>query len=431
MMSHCKRRILGLLLPAATVLLLASGCGSGGGPNVILILIDTLRADHVHCYGYERMITPHLDSLASQGVRWTDCQAQSSWTLPAMTSIFTGTTERAHGAGARGERLYGIGEELVTLPEAYSAMGYSTYGIYNAPVMDVEYGFASGVDSVDTEGCTDVLDAEVVVDRTLSWIDSDADGPFFAVAHFFDPHWPYCAPDGPQDLADVPASAIRAANAHGDLNRDQAIALIDYYDAEIRYCDRELGRLFAGLRERGLDENTIVVVVADHGEEFLDHGMMFHGRQLFQETVHVPLIISGPGVPRGDVVTEVVGQYDIMPTLMHLTDGQVPRQVQGVSLLPAAASPHEGVPSSGVNTGLKQRAAVRFDSLKVLWDADADSSWTYDLSLGIEDPDEALTPDSAHVEKVQRYWSTPYITEPPHVEVGDEKARWFRDMAYI
>ncbi|MBD3370899.1 sulfatase-like hydrolase/transferase [Candidatus Fermentibacteria bacterium] len=408
------------------------GCSSDGKrPNVLLVLIDTLRADHLHCYGYDGKITDHLDSLASEGVRWSCCQAQSSWTLPSMTSIFTGVTERAHLAGTRGEHLYGIGRELSTLPDLFSEMDYATFGIFNAPVMDVEYGFTRGCQSYDVEGCRETVDAEVVVDRIFEWVDGDIEQPFFIVAHFFDPHWPYTAPDGPQDLANVSASSIRRRNANGRITVREMHDMMSCYDMEIRYCDRELGRLFAGLRQRGLDENTIIVVVADHGEEFLDHGMMFHGRQFFQETIHVPLIMSGPGIPEDSVVDDVVGQYDILPTLMHLTEGSVPDYVQGVSLLPTDGVGHEGVPSSGVNTGLKQRAAVRFGDAKVLWDADADSAWGYDLSQGFEDEDSRLAPDRTQVENVRTYWATVPVAIPDPVEVGDHKAKWFKDMAYI
>ncbi len=413
------------------MILLPAACGGASRPNVLLIIIDTLRADHLGCYGYHRPITPSLDSLASSGTRWAACQAQSSWTLPAMTSIFTGVSERAHGAGARGGHLYRYGEELEPLPSLLAETGYSTFAVLNAPVMDVEYGFDRGFDHCDTDGCSQTLDAEEVTDRILNMIDGDAGEPFFGVAHYFDPHWPYAAPDGPQDLAEVPASSVRAANAEGSLSRSEVAGLIDLYDLEVSYCDREVGRLLAGLRERDLEGGTIVIVVADHGEEFLEHGMMFHGRQLYQETVHVPLIVSGPGVPRDTVVEQAVGQYDILPTVMHLAGGPVPDGVQGVPLLPPRGVPERGVPGSGDNTGLLDQGVMRFDTCKVFWEQESDSAWAFDLQEGPEDRESLMEPAERLVDSLRLYWATQPAGLPSIVEVGEEKARWFRDMAYI
>ncbi|MFO7948976.1 MAG: sulfatase [Candidatus Fermentibacteraceae bacterium] len=411
-------------------LLLACG-GGERPPNVLLIIIDTLRADHLGCYGYHRPTSPALDSLASSGTRWAACQAQSSWTLPAMTTIFTGLSERAHGAGARGGQLYRAGEELDWLPELMSAAGYCTFAVLNAPVMDREYGFCRGLQRCDTDGCSRTLDAGEVTDRMLEMIDEEAGEPFFGVAHYFDPHWPYAAPDGPQDLAAVPASAIRAANAEGRLTPSEVEGFMDLYDLEIGYCDREVGRLLSGLRGRGLEGQTVVVVVADHGEEFLDHGMMFHGRQLYQETVHVPLIMSGPGVPEDTVVEETVGQYDILPTLMRVAGGAVPEEVQGVPLLPPRPLPERGVPSSGDNTGLLDRGTMRFRSSKVFWAQEPDSAWAYDLDRGGEVGESLVEPEERLVDSLMLYWTTQPVELPLVVEVGEDKAQWFRDMAYI
>ncbi len=407
-------------------------CGGGAGrPSVLLLVIDTLRADHVHCLGYGRDITPTLDSLAAAGVLFTACQSQSTWTLPAMASLHTGTTERTHGAGTRGESFYGLTPELPTLAGLLGEEGYSSFGLFNAPVMSERFGFTRDFQSWDTEGCMEPLDAESVVDRALEWLDAGERGRFFMFLHFFDPHYPYAAPGSDPWLDSIPFTDVRIAVSEGDLTDAQLERMVDLYDVEIGYCDDQIGRLMEGLRERGLAEGTIVVVVSDHGEEFLEHGRVFHGQQLFQETVHVPMIITGPGVPRDSVVSKPVGLFDVMPTVMHLCGLPAPSQVEGARLLGEEPPSPRGIPSSGTSGDIIRRAAMRFGHSKALWDASADSAWMYDLSVGFEDPDSTLAPSGQMVESLQEYWASPRAGGAFTVEMGGRLFEAFRDLGYI
>jgi len=418
-------------IPALLILLVAACGGGGGRPSVLLLVIDTLRADHVHCLGYGRGVTPTLDSLAAEGVLYAACQSQSTWTLPAMASLLTGTTERTHGAGTHGESFYGLTPELVTIPRLLGEEGYSSFGLFNAPVVSERFGFPRDFESYDTEGCLDPLDAGPVVDRALKWLDGGNRGSFFMLLHFFDPHYPYAAPGSDPWLDSIPFTDVRIAVADGDLTGPQLERMVNLYDVEISYCDDQISRLMAGLRERGLAEETVVVVVADHGEEFLEHGRVFHGQQLFQETVHVPMIITGPGVPRDSVVRSPVGLFDVMPTIAHLCGLEAPAQVEGVSLLGEELPADRGIPSSGTSGDIMQRAAMRFGDSKALWDASADSAWMYDLTAGFEDPDSTLRPDSAMVRSLRLYWASPRAGGAFTVEMEGRLSEAFRDLGYI
>lgn len=417
------------LAVAALALLLA--CGGAARPNVLVIVIDTLRADHVRCLGYPRAITPTLDSLAEAGVLYTACQSQSTWTLPAMASLMTGTTERTHGAGTHGDSFYGLTPELETIAGMLGEAGYSTFAVFNAPVMKERFGFARDFQEADTEGCLDPIDAEPVVDKALDWLDSGERGDFLLFLHFFDPHYPYAAPGSDPWLDSIPFTDVRIALADGDLTDRQLRRMVDLYDVEINYCDDQLSRLMADLRRRGLAGETVVVVLADHGEEFAEHGRVFHGQQLFQETVHVPLIITGPGVPEDSVCTAPVGIFDVFPTLLGLCGLEIPGQVEGISLLAAPPPADRGIPSSGTSGDILQRAAMRFGDTKALWDADADSAWMYDLSAGFEDPDSILAPSAEMVEALQRYWATPRASGGFTVEMGGRLVESFRDLGYL
>lgn len=407
------------------------GCGGSFRPNVLVIVIDTLRADHVHCLGYQRAITPTLDSLASTGVLYAACQSQSTWTLPAMASLMTGTTERTHGAGTHGESFYGLTPELKTMAGILGDLGYATFAVFNAPVMKEGFGFSRDFDEFDTEGCLDPIDAEPVVDKALDWLDAAERDDFFLFLHFFDPHYPYAAPGSDPWLDSIPFTDVRIALADGDLTDQQLQRMVDLYDVEINYCDDQLSRLMAGLRRRGLAEGTLVVILADHGEEFAEHGRVFHGQQLFQETIHVPLIITGPGVPKDSVCAAPVGIFDVLPTVLGLCGLEPPEQVEGVSLLASPPPAERGIPSSGTSGDILQRAAMRFGDAKALWDADADSAWMYDMSAGFEDPDSILAPPAEMVDELQRYWANPRAPGGFTVEMGGRLVEAFRDLGYL
>jgi arylsulfatase A-like enzyme len=426
--------------------LLMAACGQRvSGPDVVLILIDTLRADHLGCYGYHRDTSPTMDSLAAEGTLYLHCQSQSSWTLPAMATILTGLTPKQHGAGASIDRFFGLGVELGYLPQMLSQQGYSTAAFFNVVFMNADFGFDRGFDHFDCSGLTDFQSrrtAGETVGEALAWLDSLEEGePYLLAIHFYDPHVNYNPPtpfdtlftnpsyQGPygKDWGHVPE--LLAVNAGEDSITEEGLYnLIGLYDGEIAYTDREIGRLLAAVR-RISGDSVLVVLAADHGEEFLDHGGVEHGHTLYQELLHVPLIVSGPGFNGGAVVGTRVGQLDVTPTVLSALGMDVPSEAQGADLSTLSDSSRI-LPSSGVLWGNQEQACALRGRTKVIWNAAVDISRGYDLSA---DPEERgpLAPDEELLQAVLTYWSTPPLAEPPEVSMDEAVDRQLRDLGYV
>ena len=413
------------------------------GPNVVLLIIDTLRADHVRCYGYGRDITPTIDSLAAEGAMWANVQGQAAWTLPAIATLYSGLPERAHLAGMREGRLYGLDPDLDVLPELLGRRGWETAGFYNVPVLGPGYGFDQGMDHVDEQGCRLAVDADVINDKFLSWLDGgrEGTGPFLAVLHYFDPHYPYDPPEPYDGLftpadhpsthwATAPTKMLLNANRLGRLSEDDYRRLEDLYDGEIAFCDAEIGKLMSQLRSRGLAENTIVVVVADHGEEFREHGGLLHGFSMHIEETHVPLVISGPGFRGLGVDSTVVAQMDLLPTILEAAgvEADGPWSRWGVSLL-GEPVPDRVLPSSGFASDAGGYVTVRVGSRRLFWDYRADQAVEFDLDADPMEQD-SLPADSAMIEEAAFYWATPAEVIPSEVPGTQARVETLRDLGY-
>lgn len=332
--------------------------------------------------------------------------------------------------------------EMPILPVIFSQAGYRTCGIFNVVLLSRYYGFDRGFDRYS---CTlgGGGRAAMVVDEFLGWIDSgDDDQPFCAVLHFFDVHDPY-DPPAPFDELYLPGDTIEAVSWEidevGDIAHPEHLEhFISRYDGEITWVDSELGRLFGELRKRGLTGNTVIMVTADHGEEFLERGWVGHGGHLYQELLHVPLIASGPGIPSGRVREETAAQIDILPTLLSLSTVEVTVDFAGMDLFDETASESRSIPASqlmfrGRMPGGVALAAVVHGNMKgiVARRGSADTYMMFDLSV---DPDETdpLPADPVMTEMLDHYRSTPALWEPPKVEgLDDESIESLRDLGYI
>ncbi|HET9300886.1 MAG TPA: sulfatase, partial [Candidatus Polarisedimenticolaceae bacterium] len=291
-------RRLGGLLPLLGLVACASGPSPPGRPvNVVLITMDTVRADHLGCYGGSAA-TPKLDALARAGARFDQATAAAPLTLPSHATILSGLLPPAHGLRNNGGgALPGTVETLAT---RLSSAGYRTGAFVGAFVLDHRFGLGRGFDVYDdaiTRGdrVADALEAErpgnVVVDRALEWLARDPGGkPFFLWVHLYDAHAPY-APPSPY--------------------REQYAGRL--YDGEIAFVDAQVGRILAAV-----GPGALVAVVADHGEALGDHGEETHGLLLYQPTLRVPLLVQGPGIRAGTVVERAVGLADLAPTLASL-----------------------------------------------------------------------------------------------------------------
>jgi len=299
--------------------------------NVLVISLDTLRADHVGCYGYTPAATPRLDGLARSGWRFTQATTVVPLTLPAHSSLMTGTFPAWHGVRDNGG--FYLGDDQVTLAEVLRPRGFRTGGFIGAFVLDRRWGIAQGFDRFFDEfdlekfGGAASLDAiqrpaGEVVDQAVAWLEADRAKPFFAWVHLYDPHTPYAAPEPFRSR--FPASLAGA------------------YDAEIAFTDFQVGRLLDALDAQGRLAETLVVVLGDHGEMLGEHGEPTHGFFIYDAVTRIPLIMSGPGV-RGREIRDQVRIVDVMPTLLDLLGVPAPQGVQGTSLKPLARGERLGL----------------------------------------------------------------------------------------
>ena len=351
------------------------GEGRSSQPNILLISIDTLRPDHLSAYGYSRDTSPVLQKLAREGVLFREAYSHSTWTLPAHASILTGLNPLAHGVLTREDRLQGYHE---TLAERLNEEGYETVawvGTKRWGFVGADYGFASGftrfhhyphpnrfwsgilarnIDALLLEYLyRGVGNAHAQVGEVLRWLDVGRTDPFFAFVHFYDVHsksaiLPYEAPEpfrdvfceGALDDFDFCEGALCASDRLLEIARGRKSALgkeeIEIarclYDGGIAFMDSELGRLFTGLRARGLYDNTIIVVTSDHGEAFFEHERPLH-TTLHEEITRIPMIIRVPGALEGKRASGVVRQSDIAPTLLALIGSRPLEGAQGKSLV--------------------------------------------------------------------------------------------------
>lgn len=299
---------------ALALILGVAGCGKREpGPNVLLITLDTTRADHIGCYGYDRAQTPTLDRLAEEGVRFENAVCHTPLTLPSHATMFTGLLPPEHGLRINGE--HALSDDVETLAERLKQRGYTTAAFPAAVVLDHKYNLDQGFDVYDdaiqyydpaAHGLRAYRPGDRVVDRFLEWFESKKDAPFFCWVHFFDPHKPYHSHEA----------------LFGATYRDQP------YDAEIAFMDRQIQRMMDALDTSGQADETIVLLVGDHGEGLGDHHELYHGNTLYQSTLHVPLIVYGSPMNRSAAVIDDVFGLRYIPALIDtLLNGQPPEAV--------------------------------------------------------------------------------------------------------
>lgn len=300
---------------------------SRGDLNVILITVDTLRADRIGCYGFRQVKTPTMDLFAVRGVKFNHCISQTPLTLPSHTTLMTGTYPLYHGVRDNGGFL--VPPQLDTLAEVFKQADYQTAAFVASYVLDSKWGLNQGFDfyfdRFDLSKYKSISLGNVqrrgdeVMDEALSWLDSHKANKFFTWIHLYDPHTPY-----------DPPSPFREQYSKRP------------YLGEIAFADSQLGRLWGYLETNGLVKNTVLVFAADHGESLSEHKESTHGFFVYQATVHVPLIVVTPlpkyqGLSRDSVVSLV----DVMPTILEMAGLPLPSRIQGKSLIPLIAKNQE------------------------------------------------------------------------------------------
>jgi arylsulfatase A-like enzyme/uncharacterized protein HemY len=305
-------------------LLTLGSCTSGSHPstrplNLLLVTIDTLRADRLGCYGYSKIETPNLDKIARQGVLFENAVAPAPLTAPSHASMMTGLYPTIHKVRNTGGFVVSPSE--ITLATLLQERGWDTAAFIGSSVLKRRFGFNQGFSVYDDEMPTNSTGsaqeeperrAGEVVDRAIKWLEAQSGKPFFLWVHVYDPHVPY-DPPAPfrEKYADRP------------------------YDGEIAYTDRELGRLFESIGRKSRPQNTVIAVLSDHGESFSEHGEYTHGVFLYDATLRIPFLLAGGPVPSGRRVKAQARAIDLLPTLLELLGIKTPSGVQGTSLTPA------------------------------------------------------------------------------------------------
>ena len=308
-------------------------------PNLILISIDTLRADHLSCYGYDRNTSPNIDRFARDGVLFTNTIAQSSWTLPSHMSMLTGLYPSGHGVLSKHNKL---GDEHLTVAEILQNAGYETAAITDRVYLSQRYGY-QGFDFYHDKGCLKCRGAiKKTYKRAVKWLRKGHSRPFFLFLHTYQVHAPYDPlPDydiySDKSYRGITYGYVKYAHygkIEDKFGLEDYLYLIDKYDGEIFYADHFLGKLFKKLKQLGLYNNSIIILTSDHGENFLDHKAhgVGHG-ELYDEIVKVPLIIKAPMFPTNKIVEAQVESIDIVPTVLELLDISIPVRVDGESLV--------------------------------------------------------------------------------------------------
>jgi choline-sulfatase len=317
-----------------------------GKPNIILYLVDTLRADRLGCYGSAKPLTPSVDAFARGATLFEDTVAQASWTRPSVTSILTGFDPLFHGVKTAADRL---ADEAWTLPEFLKAAGYRTAAFSTNPHISAETGLAQGFD--DFQIFSEGPRSEIVNRHVVRWLDDhqaeQGKSPFFLYIHTLDPHAPYAPPfemlqrfaPGVAPLAGTLEEVRRVYGERGEMRARSIAQLSALYDAEVAANDRSFGELLAALRARKLEDSALVIFVADHGEEFDEHGELGHGNNLYNESLHVPLIIKWPGQSRGERVKSLAQHLDLLPTLLRAAGLQPLDVLPGDDLFALAGEP--------------------------------------------------------------------------------------------
>jgi len=392
-------------------------------PSIILIVVDTLRADYLGCYGFEGDISPRIDELAAESVLFENCSSQAPWTTPSLASMMTSLLPQAHGVALSSEapRDYqtwrrewtpAVPDVTNTLAEILRGQGYRTGAFVANPFLTRDLGFEQGFEVFDASAAKKKdRDAPAVLEPAGLWLDTvlRARHPFFLYLHLMDVHGPYSSPEG--DF-----NAIRESPGLGEarnLTVQQFDRIQPYlrrpqwtrrahgkelrtwrgrYAAGVHAADRHLGHLLRRLREEERWQNTLVVLTADHGEELFDHGGWDHGFSLHRHQLHVPLLIRFPGAERGGTrVSDVVRLVDILPTLAEIAEAGVPSTAVGTDLAPltrlaAGVEPPRAVFASSIKSR-PGRSSMTVGRYKLIADADGGKARLFDL---VTDPGERL-----------------------------------------
>lgn len=380
-----RRRSAAFLLCAALLALGGCDCGRAARPNILLVVIDTLRADHLGCYDYARPTSPAIDSLSRQGVTFDAAYTTAPWTLPAFASLLTSRYPWEHGAS---NDFFPVDPALPTVARELKRAGYETAAFVSHIYTSSDYGFQAGFDRFEEFGITENYRfdegrepvAARVVGRAADLLRrGELREPFFLLVHLFDPHWDYAAPGEWRDCFTGPAppgidgtyrTISRYLPVDSLLAPEELDHVVDLYDGEIRYVDNWVDSLLAAFDRRAGADRSLVVLTADHGEEFQDHRSMGHAFTFYDEVLRVPLVVRDrsrleaarrSGAP--------VSLLDVLPTILDAAGVEAPPAARGRSLYDDAEPAGRILLAGTTREGRFGRAALGGGS-KLVWDRD-------------------------------------------------------------
>lgn len=360
-------------------------------PNVILIVLDTQRADHLTCYGYNRDTSPTLKKFAEEGILFENAISQSSWTWPATATILTGLYPYTHGVINNNKSF--LVNDIVTLAELLQKNHFTTFGVSANPLINKSKNFDQGFETFKELP----EKAEVLNQRFLSWLEINNDLQFFAYLHYMDPHEPYSAPGRYHTMFDQKYKGKFPFKEDPWYWKDQQFTerdvehLVARYDGETRYWDSQFKDLLENLRRLNVLEKTIIILTSDHGEAFLEHGRFGHSQHLYDELTRVPFIIWLPERTESKRIVEQVETVDIYPTLCTILGIEIPKNIQGKSLFPwtevKSHSPYAFSQTEAVipGKGISMRISVRTNEWKLIYTPSSKKYELFELSVDREE----------------------------------------------
>lgn len=329
-------------LPLALALVITSSCTGAGDPTtpapddaqgILLITLDTVRADHLGLYGYGRPTTPRLEAFAERATTYTKARAAAPWTLPSHATLFTGLYPFEHGARtyerdpSKTSNVLGLGQEHVTLAEAFQRNGYRTAAVVaNAAYLMEHFSVDQGFEHYDVEYGS----AQEVNQRAFAWLDEVQGQPFFLFLNYMDAHGPYRSGPSPnfEDLGEVQPSTEIVRELYAQVTNDEAPLpaqelehLKEQYDYALANLDLGLGELFAGLRSRGLLEAALIVITSDHGEYFGEHRLIAHSKDVYEGAMHIPLVVKAPQQASASLDEKLISLAHIPGLILEHTQG--------------------------------------------------------------------------------------------------------------
>lgn len=410
-------------------------------PNVLLISIDTLRADHLGIYGYERNTSPFLDQLAREGLFVPEPVTVTHGTTPSHASMLTSVPQEVHGVALDGQNDDVIPPSLPNLPEVFRDAGYATIAVTGGGNIGRKFGFDRGFDVFD-DRARGVESGRSLLLQHLAEV--PADQPVMALFHTYEVHTPYVVPDdlsghfGATDgkVATTSESLVGLANNAADLSEDDLAHIRARYDEGILHTDRVIRQLFEELTSMGRLDDAIVVITSDHGEEFGEHGGLVHRDLLYEELVHVPMIFWGSRVPPFAAAPQTATTLDLAPTLTHCAGLTAPSSWKGRDLLCSEA---EGGERAHIVQYADRRYGVRTDRWKLivtrlegdnhfeLFDLDEDPREQHNLA---SDRPEVVSELVGHLRKWQASVET-VDSRAGSVELNDEEREHLESLGYL